>query len=120
MVSEYTAYYYTYWKDFLPSMKLDGLPSFDGQISTFSNLEGVQDYFHWKQTDYQANNLYNTCFQALVHSGVTLEEAKMELCVCRCACEKYRSVETAFICSHAGKVIPSFTLSLLKLLTSWS
>lgn len=81
MVSDFTAYYFSYWRDFLPSVKLQSLSSFDGQIMTFPNLESIQDYLRWKQADHHINNLYNTCFRALVHSGVTLEEARKKLCV---------------------------------------
>jgi tRNA(His) 5'-end guanylyltransferase len=82
VVSDFTAYYFS-----LLSVKLQSPSSFDGQIVTFPSLESIQDYLRWKQAGCHISNLYNTCFWALLHSGVTFEEAKKKLSVSVRICE---------------------------------
>lgn len=49
--------------------KLKSTPSFDGRIVCLPNLKVLRDYFAWRQVDTHINNLYNTCFWALVQKG---------------------------------------------------
>ena len=81
VVSDFTAYYFFYWKCFFPSVEAQYLPSFGGKIMTIPNLKTIQDYLGWRQADCRIKNLYNTCFWALVHSGMTMEDAEKKLCV---------------------------------------
>lgn len=81
VVSHFTACYLSYWSSFFPAIQLQYPPSFVGEMMTFPNTKILRDYVSWRQADCHVNNLYNTCFWALVHSGVTLEEAGKKLCV---------------------------------------
>ncbi|CAB4384233.1 unnamed protein product [Rhizophagus irregularis] len=51
-------------------------PSFDGRIVQYPSDNNLRDYLSWRQADCHINNLYNTCFWALVHSGKTETEAE--------------------------------------------
>jgi tRNA(His) guanylyltransferase len=81
VVSHFTACYLSYWSSFFPATQLQYPPSFDGRVVTYPNLRTMRDYLSWRQADCHINNLYNTCFWALVHSGVTLKDAEKKLCV---------------------------------------
>ena len=56
-------------------------PSFGGKLIAFLDLNTVKDYLYKRQVDCHVNNLYNTCFWALVRSGMTMEDAEKKLCV---------------------------------------
>lgn len=44
-------------------------PVFDARCVCYPSLQTIRDYLSWRQADCHINNLYNTCFWALVDSG---------------------------------------------------
>ena len=44
-------------------------PSFDARIVLYPSIEDLKAYLSWRQVDTHINNLYNTCFWALVQQG---------------------------------------------------
>jgi tRNA(His) guanylyltransferase len=48
---------------------------FDGRAVCYPTDHNLRDYLAWRQADVHINNLYNTCFWALVSSGKTTTEA---------------------------------------------
>ncbi|XP_063683721.1 uncharacterized protein LOC134818207 [Bolinopsis microptera] len=44
-------------------------PSFDARVVLYPTVRDVRNYFNWRQADCHINNLYNTCFWALVQDG---------------------------------------------------
>ena len=81
VVSHFAACYVFHWHSFFPTTKLQYPPSFDARVVTYPTLKSIRDYLSWRQVDCHVNNLYNTSFWALVHSGVSLEDAEKRLCV---------------------------------------
>lgn len=82
-VSLFTSFYVRNWPLFFPNDPLDpedDSPSFDGRVVVYPTWNEVIDYFKWRQVDTHINNLYNTCFWALVQQGnMTTAEAHAEL-----------------------------------------
>ena len=78
IVSQFTAMYLFYWPQFMKT-SLQYPPSFDGRIVVYPSLQvsihfaidlqNIRDYISWRQADTHINNLYNTCFWALVLQG---------------------------------------------------
>lgn len=71
--------YVFYWPQFMKT-PLQYPPSFDGRIVIYPSLQvlffffsywlqNIRDYISWRQADTHINNLYNTCFWALVQRG---------------------------------------------------
>ena len=55
-------------------------PSFDARIVLYPSIEDLKAYLSWRQVDTHINNLYNTCFWALVNKGsMTTKEAHAKL-----------------------------------------
>ena len=69
VVSRFSAAYTFYWNTIFPSVQLKFPPCFDGRTILYPSYTNLRDYFSWRQADCHINNLYNTCFWALVNSG---------------------------------------------------
>ena len=79
IVSLFTSAFVFNWQKYF-QMELELLPSFDGRAVVYPSLENIRDYLSWRQADCHINNLYNTCFWALVqHGGLTNKEAEQRL-----------------------------------------
>ncbi|PKC08287.1 tRNA-histidine guanylyltransferase 1 [Rhizophagus irregularis] len=76
IVSLFTSNYVFLWKSYFADKELQYPPSFDGRIVQYPSDNNLRDYLSWRQADCHINNLYNTCFWALVHSGKTETEAE--------------------------------------------
>ncbi|KAG9292887.1 hypothetical protein G9A89_016249 [Geosiphon pyriformis] len=79
IVSLFSSNYVYHWKSYFPNQELKYPPSFDGRIILYPADQNLKDYLSWRQADCHINNLYNTCFWALVHSGKTEQEAENTL-----------------------------------------
>ncbi|GAA5970709.1 hypothetical protein JCM11641_007407 [Rhodosporidiobolus odoratus] len=82
VTSVFTAAYVALWSTFFPNSPLDleHLPVFDGRVVQYTSETEVRDYMRWRQVDTHINNLYNTCFWALVLQGGRTEfEANKDL-----------------------------------------
>ncbi|EOR01355.1 hypothetical protein E3P81_01767 [Wallemia ichthyophaga] len=66
-----SAFMYNWSRHF--SIPLAYPPIFDGRIITYPLTIHVRDYFAWRQVDTHINNLYNTCFWAIVQQGKKTE-----------------------------------------------
>ncbi|CAG8462025.1 375_t:CDS:2 [Ambispora gerdemannii] len=75
IVSLFSSNYVFHWKHYFPAKELLYPPSFDGRVILYPSDDNLRDYLSWRQADCHINNLYNTCFWALVHSGKTKSEA---------------------------------------------
>ncbi|KAL3899288.1 MAG: hypothetical protein SGCHY_002147, partial [Lobulomycetales sp.] len=65
ITSMFTAVFNRRFSDFFPD---SGHPIavFDGRCVVYPSVKHVRDYLSWRQADCHINNLYNTCFWALV------------------------------------------------------
>lgn len=103
VVSIFTSTYVFAWSRYFPNTPLQYAPSFDGRIVLYPTTENLRDYLSWRQVDCECsavclrlhneqklimlllsrlghiNNLFNTCFWALVHAGATEEAANKRL-----------------------------------------
>jgi len=85
IVSYFTAVYVMRWPDIMQSKDgtpepLQYPPQFDGRIVCYPSRRNVRDYLCWRQADTHINNLFNTCFWALVLKGnMTEVQAEQEL-----------------------------------------
>jgi len=80
IVSQFTAAYVMNWSKFFPSTSLKSIPTFDGRLVCYPTDENIKDYLNWRQVDCHINNLYNTCFWALVQKGnLSHTEAEQKL-----------------------------------------
>lgn len=77
VVSLFTAAYVRHFPAALGELR--ALPSFDGRVVCLPTLKSLRDYFAWRQVDTHVNNLYNTCFWALVQGGQSAAEAEKTL-----------------------------------------
>lgn len=69
-----------FFKDFFPDYQLNSVPMFDGRCICYPDEKSLRDYLSWRQADCHINNLYNTCFWALVQNDkMTTEEAHKTL-----------------------------------------
>lgn len=66
VVSLFTSAFVLYWKSFFGSDDLQYPPSFDGRGVVYPTTRNLRDYLNWRQADCHINNMYNTCFWALV------------------------------------------------------
>ncbi|CAG9326695.1 unnamed protein product [Blepharisma stoltei] len=78
VISMFTSAYVYNWNRFF-DIPLQHPPVFDGRIVCYPNDEIMMDYMRWRQADCHVNNLYNTIFWAIVHSGKTTTEAHEQL-----------------------------------------
>lgn len=68
------------WKNYFPNeIPLQSPPAFDARVICYPSIKNVKDYLSWRQADCHINNLYNTCFWALVKDGATRRAASTEL-----------------------------------------
>ncbi|KAL4437020.1 hypothetical protein ABPG75_004159 [Micractinium tetrahymenae] len=79
VASLFSAAYVRFWPAHLPDTPLAATPMFDGRAVLYPADSTLRDYLSWRQADTHINNLYNTCFWALVQSGKTTAEAHAEL-----------------------------------------
>jgi len=77
--SLFTSAFVMNWKTFFPDLEIRYPPSFDGRAICYPSDQNLRDYISWRQVDCHINNLYNTCFWAIVHSGKTPHEAQERL-----------------------------------------
>ncbi|OQS02297.1 tRNA(His) guanylyltransferase-like [Thraustotheca clavata] len=75
-VSLFTSAFVFYWNEFFPNTKLQYPPAFDSRVVCYPSDKNLRDYLSWRQVDCHINNLYNTCFCALVQSGETKTDAE--------------------------------------------
>eukprot|EP00026_Physarum_polycephalum_P014727 Phypoly_transcript_15274.p1 GENE.Phypoly_transcript_15274~~Phypoly_transcript_15274.p1 ORF type:complete len:281 (+),score=37.75 Phypoly_transcript_15274:70-843(+) len=76
IVSYFTSNFVFQWPQFFPSTPLLYPPTFDARAVCYPAPENLRDYLSWRQVDCHINNMYNTCFWALVGSGKTNVEAE--------------------------------------------
>ncbi|KAI3433781.1 hypothetical protein D9Q98_003586 [Chlorella vulgaris] len=79
VASCFTASYVRLWPQHLPDKPLAATPLFDARAVLYPSDRTLRDYLSWRQADTHINNLYNTCFWALVKSGKTNTEAHAQL-----------------------------------------
>ncbi|KAJ2233072.1 tRNA-histidine guanylyltransferase 1-like [Coemansia sp. RSA 485] len=80
LVSRFTSAYVYYWSEFFPETKLQFPPAFDSRVVMYPSDRILRDYLCWRQVDCHINNMYNTCFWALVNKGgMTQKEAEKRL-----------------------------------------
>ncbi|GAA5841442.1 hypothetical protein JCM11251_007140 [Rhodosporidiobolus azoricus] len=82
VTSVFTAAYVALWPRYFPNsiLDIDHLPVFDGRVVQYTSALEIRDYLRWRQVDTHINNMYNTCFWALVLQGGLSEfEANKEL-----------------------------------------
>lgn len=79
VASLFSAAYVRFWPTHFPGTPLAATPMFDGRAVLYPADATLRDYLSWRQADTHVNNLYNTCFWALVKSGKTTAEAHAEL-----------------------------------------
>ncbi|GAA5860559.1 hypothetical protein JCM8547_000340 [Rhodosporidiobolus lusitaniae] len=82
VTSVFTSAYVALWPRYFPNSPLDleHLPVFDGRVVQYTSEQEIRDYMRWRQVDTHVNNMYNTCFWALVLQGDRSEfEANKEL-----------------------------------------
>lgn len=82
VTSLFTSNYVFHWPTVMGSERtLKYPPSFDGRTVCYPSTQIVRDYLCWRQADCHINNLYNTCFWALVQrEGKSEDVAEKELC----------------------------------------
>eukprot|EP00128_Syssomonas_multiformis_P001814 Colp12_sorted_trinity150504_noHs@18769 len=76
IVSFFSSCFVFYWTKFFGTYELKYPPTFDARVVCYPSEKNLRDYLSWRQADCHINNLYNTCFWALVHSGQTNKEAE--------------------------------------------
>ncbi|KAL1412523.1 tRNA-His guanylyltransferase [Vanrija albida] len=79
VASIFTSAYVFNWPKYFPNAELLYPPTFDSRVVLYPGEKEVRDYFSWRQADTHINNLYNTCFWALVHDKQTPREANKTL-----------------------------------------
>ncbi len=79
--SFFAASYVFHWPSYFPDTPLLYPPTFDGRVVLYPTPSNLRDYLSWRQADCHINNLYNTCFWALMHSGLSTTEAQAKLSV---------------------------------------
>ena len=82
VASLFTAAFMFHWKEFFPTgPEIRYPPCYDARAVCYPTVRTVRDYFCWRQADCHINNLYNTCFWALVQQqGLTPKDAEKALC----------------------------------------
>ncbi|OQS00556.1 tRNA(His) guanylyltransferase-like [Achlya hypogyna] len=78
--SLFTSAFVFHWQSFFPDTPLQYPPAFDSRVVCYPTAKNLRDYLSWRQVDCHINNLYNTCFWALVHSGESKKDAEATLC----------------------------------------
>lgn len=67
IVSCFSSAFALNFKGFFPEEVLKEIPIFDGRCVCYPEITLLRDYLSWRQADCHVNNLYNTCFWALVN-----------------------------------------------------
>ena len=78
VVSAFTSAFIFNWNKFFDQELLFPV-SFDSRVVLYPDEKSLIDYFSWRQVDCHINNLYNTTFWLLVHSGLSNTEAHQKL-----------------------------------------
>ncbi|CAM9472401.1 unnamed protein product [Laminaria digitata] len=78
-VSLFSSSFVFFWPKHFPDTPLLYPPNFDARVVAYPTAQHVRDYFGWRQADCHINNLYNTCFWALVADGVPKQDAQVAL-----------------------------------------
>ncbi|KAA8497867.1 putative tRNA(His) guanylyltransferase [Porphyridium purpureum] len=79
ITSVFTAAYVWNWPRYFDEVPLQYPPSFDGRVVVYPQTQHLRHYLSWRQADAHINNQYNTCFWALVHSGLEPSDAQRAL-----------------------------------------
>jgi tRNA(His) guanylyltransferase len=67
IVSHFSSCYIFHWLEYMGAdTPLQYVPSFDSRVVLYPTDRALRDYLSWRQVDCHINNLYNTCFWALV------------------------------------------------------
>jgi len=78
--SLFSSCYTFFWPKHFQTQPLLYPPCFDGRVICYPAIKHVRDYLSWRQADCHINNLYNTCFWALVQQGgMSQNQAQAEL-----------------------------------------
>lgn len=82
VASLFSSAFVFHWRECFPDgPALRYPPCFDARAVCYPTVQTVRDYFSWRQVDCHINNLYNTCFWALVQrGGLSPKDAEHELC----------------------------------------
>ena len=82
VVSLFASSFVYFWNEFFGSeTPLKYPPMFDARCVCYPTLKNVRDYLSWRQADTHINNLYNTCFWALVDKEhLSPKDAEKQLC----------------------------------------
>ncbi|RQM20556.1 hypothetical protein B5M09_010444 [Aphanomyces astaci] len=88
--SLFTSAFVFHWPEYFKSTPLTYPPSFDARVVSYPSIkvlykvsynppppvhlhilrsQNMRDYLSWRHVDCHINNLYNTCFWSLVHTG---------------------------------------------------
>ncbi|KAI8375981.1 tRNA-histidine guanylyltransferase 1 [Radiomyces spectabilis] len=76
VVSLFASNYVMHWHEYFGDQRLQYAPCFDSRVVCYPSDKNMRDYLSWRQADCHINNLYNTTFWAIVHSGKTETEAE--------------------------------------------
>ena len=76
IVSYFSSCFVFSWAEFFPGVILQYPPTFDCRIVCYPTRQTVIDYCSWRQADCHINNLYNTCFWAMVKRGTPNSDAE--------------------------------------------
>ncbi|KAL1935971.1 hypothetical protein VTP01DRAFT_105 [Rhizomucor pusillus] len=79
IVSLFASNYVMRWSEYFKDTPLRYPPCFDSRVVCYPSDQNLRDYLSWRQADCHINNLYNTTFWAIVHSGKTETEAEEQL-----------------------------------------
>lgn len=81
IVSLFAAVYVFHWSSLFGDVALQYCPAFDARVVLYPNNSCLRDYLSWRQADCHINNMYNTCFWALVQQGqCSRQKAEEILC----------------------------------------
>ncbi|KAF7721639.1 tRNA-histidine guanylyltransferase 1-like [Apophysomyces ossiformis] len=76
VASLFAANYVMHWATYFGDCKLQYAPCFDSRVVCYPSDQNLRDYLSWRQADCHINNLYNSTFWAIVHSGKSETEAE--------------------------------------------
>lgn len=79
LASAFTGSYVRRWGEHFGGILLHATPMFDGRAVCYPSAAILRDYLSWRQADTHVNNLYNTCFWALVKAGASTTAAHEQL-----------------------------------------
>lgn len=79
VASLFSSAYVRFWAAHFPDTPLASTPMFDARAVLYPADATLRDYLSWRQADTHINNLYNTCFWALVNAGKSTTDAHEEL-----------------------------------------